>query len=117
MAGSEAATAVETAVRRLEGMQFGSLRSNRASGELGIDYDGDPVVRVQVTVSDLPDPEGDWPLEDVEALEHEARRLINEIPMELPYTVITVFPETLDSEEERDEDVADAFLNSSERSD
>ncbi|MDP2711431.1 MAG: hypothetical protein Q8O56_09445 [Solirubrobacteraceae bacterium] len=85
---------------------FGSIRVINAEGELTTDQDGDSVLRLRLTLSDPPGEHATWSLDDVDALQQEAGRLVRQAGVELPYVVTELYPESPDpGEDSSDGDV------------
>lgn len=94
-----AAEVAEIAERLKAHEPFGSIRVVDATGELTTDQDGDSVLRFRLILSDPPDENATWPLDDVDALQQEAERLARKSNLELPYVVSEVYPESPDPAE------------------
>jgi hypothetical protein len=99
-----AAGLAELGRRLIERGPFGSIRVRHADAELTTDHEGDPVVRVRLTVSDPPAGDSTWSLDDVDALRQETVRLAQEADADLPYVVLALYPETPDDERSEEED-------------
>jgi hypothetical protein len=90
---------------------FGSIRVVAVRGELTTDHDGDPVVRLRLTLSDPPAGQATWPLDDVDVLRQEVERLVSASSVDLPYVVFELYPESPDPDEADDasDDLAEAL--------
>lgn len=86
---------------------FGSIRVVDVTGEVTTDQDGDSVLRLRLILSDPPDEDATWPLDDVDTLQQEAERLAREADVELPYVVTELYPESPDPDEDSDGDSLD----------
>jgi hypothetical protein len=104
-----AAAEIRLIADKLKGREFGSIRVVGVDGELAIDQDGDAVLRLRLTLSDPPGDDATWPLDDVDALQQDAQRLVGEVDAELPFVVTELYPESPDSEEDISDGSADGL--------
>lgn len=92
---------------------FGSIRVVDVAGEVSTDQDGDDVLRLRLTLSDPPDQDATWSLDDVDVLRQEAEQLARDAAVELPYVVTELYPESPDPDEDSEEgfhsDLSQAF--------
>jgi hypothetical protein len=110
MAGrAAAAEEIRQIADKLKARKYGSIRVVDVDGELAIDQDGDAVLRLRLTLSDPPGEDATWSLDDVDALQQEAQRLVGEVDAELPFVVTELYPESPDSEEDTGDGSADGL--------
>lgn len=99
---------------RLPGHRAGAVEVRSATGHLSADEDGEPLLRFSLTVSDPPENQETWPLEDVQAIRLHVQSLASEADAELPYAIVSLQPETPDPPEDEsapDDDLGRALDN------